>query len=79
MNGREFITRFISLADFGNPDKSKKGIYAFNIDPMVAMSTEELGKIPDNATANPYAELFGAIPVSLKYKSMCSSLWPLCH
>jgi hypothetical protein len=59
LNGREFTTRFIALANFGNPDKAQKGIYAFNIEPMVAMTKEELGKIPENSTDNPYAEFFG--------------------
>ena len=64
LNGREFTTRFIALANFGNPDKAQKGIYAFNIEPMVAMTKEELGKIPENSTDNPYAEFFGKTDVS---------------
>lgn len=44
------ITRFISLAPFGNPKKSK-WIYAFSLDPSAAPAVS----IPPGVTANPLA------------------------
>ncbi|KAK3717995.1 hypothetical protein LTR37_005421 [Vermiconidia calcicola] len=43
------ITRFLSLAPFGNPDK-QKAMYAFTIEPSAPPPT----KVPDGTTASPF-------------------------
>jgi hypothetical protein len=47
------VTRFIGLAEVGNPEK-KKWIYAFNIVPMSVMERTELVAQPPNVTEFPY-------------------------
>lgn len=47
--GENRVTRFISLASFGNPNKSK-WIYAFTLDPSVPSTS-----IPSGATGSPFS------------------------
>uniref|UniRef100_A0A5F9D045 Inhibitor of nuclear factor kappa-B kinase subunit alpha n=1 Tax=Oryctolagus cuniculus TaxID=9986 RepID=A0A5F9D045_RABIT len=49
----QHATRFIALANVGNPEK-KKYLYAFSIVPMKLMDTAELVKQPPDVTENPY-------------------------
>ena len=49
------MTRFIGLAEVGNPDK-KKWIYAFNIVPMSVIDRAELVAQPPNVTEFPFKE-----------------------
>ncbi|KAM9197030.1 CWF19-like protein 1 isoform 3-T3 [Dugong dugon] len=49
----QHATRFIALANVGNPDK-KKYLYAFSIIPMKLMDAAELVKQPPDVTENPY-------------------------
>ncbi|KAM8911586.1 CWF19-like protein 1 isoform 2-T2 [Lycaon pictus] len=49
----QHATRFIALANVGNPEK-KKYLYAFSIVPMKLMETAELVKQPPDVTENPY-------------------------
>lgn len=49
----QHVTRFIALAQAGNPDK-KKYMYAFNIVPLVSMDKTELVKQPSDVTECPY-------------------------
>ncbi|KAM4839590.1 CWF19-like protein 1 isoform X2 [Urocitellus parryii] len=49
----QHATRFIALANVGNPEK-KKYLYAFSIIPMKLMDTAELVKQPPDVTENPY-------------------------
>lgn len=51
----QHATRFIALANVGNPEK-KKYLYAFSIVPMRLMSVAELVKQPPDVTENPYRE-----------------------
>ncbi|ELW49348.1 CWF19-like protein 1 [Tupaia chinensis] len=52
----QHATRFIALADVGNPEK-KKYLYAFSIVPMKLMDAAELVKQPPDVTENPYRKL----------------------
>ncbi|XP_065902892.1 CWF19-like protein 1 [Dysidea avara] len=47
-------TRFISLANVGNPDKKQRFLYAFNITPMASMEASELTAQPQASTDCPY-------------------------
>ncbi|XP_012517197.1 PREDICTED: CWF19-like protein 1 isoform X2 [Propithecus coquereli] len=49
----QHATRFIALANVGNPEK-KKYLYAFSILPMKLMDAAELVKQPPDVTENPY-------------------------
>nr|XP_055208717.1 CWF19-like protein 1 isoform X5 [Gorilla gorilla gorilla] len=49
----QHATRFIALANVGNPEK-KKYLYAFSIVPMKLMDAAELVKQPPDVTENPY-------------------------
>ena len=49
------VTRFIALADVGNPEKSK-WLYAFNMIPMKSIDQTELIKQPPDVTECPYNE-----------------------
>ncbi len=49
-------TRFIALANVGNPEK-KKWMYAFNIEPLALMSKSELVAQSADATDSPYADI----------------------
>ncbi|EPY82553.1 CWF19-like 1, cell cycle control isoform 4-like protein [Camelus ferus] len=49
----QHATRFIALANVGNPEK-KKYLYAFSIIPMKLMDAAELVKQPPDVTENPY-------------------------
>ena len=49
------MTRFIGLAEVGNPEK-QKWIYAFNIVPMDGMEKSELVAQPPNVTEMPFKE-----------------------
>ncbi|XP_075390178.1 CWF19-like protein 1 isoform X2 [Tenrec ecaudatus] len=49
----QHATRFIALANVGNPDK-KKYLYAFSITPMKLMDAADLVKQPPDVTENPY-------------------------
>ncbi|XP_053439157.1 CWF19-like protein 1 isoform X1 [Nycticebus coucang] len=49
----QHATRFIALANVGNPEK-KKYLYAFSIVPMKLMDVAELVKQPPDVTENPY-------------------------
>jgi len=50
----QHTTRFISLAQVGNPEK-KKWLYAFSIIPMKGMDHAELVKSPADVTECPYS------------------------
>ena len=50
---RRHVTRFISLADVGNLEKTK-WLYAFNIIPISLISPAELVAQPDNVTDMPF-------------------------
>lgn len=52
----QHCTRFISLANVGNPDKKQRFLYAFNIAPMAGMATSELTAQPQAATDCPYTK-----------------------
>nr|KAF6424728.1 CWF19 like cell cycle control factor 1 [Molossus molossus] len=52
----QHATRFIALANVGNPEK-KKYLYAFSIVPMKLMDAAELVKQPPDVTENPYRKL----------------------
>ena len=49
------VTRFIGLADVGNPEK-KKWIYAFNIVPMKHLQKSDLVAQPPIVTEMPFNE-----------------------
>jgi len=49
-------TRFISLANVGNPDKKQRFLYAFNITPMASMEAGELTAQPQASTDCPYVK-----------------------
>lgn len=49
------VTRFIGLANVGNPEK-RKWLYAFNITPMTVCEPVELVKQPPDVTECPYSE-----------------------
>ncbi|XP_036754743.2 CWF19-like protein 1 isoform X3 [Manis pentadactyla] len=49
----QHATRFIALANVGNPEK-KKYLYAFSIVPMKLMNAADLVKQPPDVTENPY-------------------------
>ncbi|KAK2499118.1 hypothetical protein MC885_019995, partial [Smutsia gigantea] len=49
----QHATRFIALANVGNPEK-KKYLYAFSIVPMKLMNAADLVKQPLDVTENPY-------------------------
>ncbi|XP_024411511.2 CWF19-like protein 1 isoform X1 [Desmodus rotundus] len=49
----QHATRFIALANVGNPEK-KKYLYAFSIVPMKLMDAAELVRQPPDVTENPY-------------------------
>uniref|UniRef100_A0A8C6H446 CWF19-like protein 1 n=1 Tax=Mus spicilegus TaxID=10103 RepID=A0A8C6H446_MUSSI len=51
----QHATRFIALANVGNPEK-KKYLYAFSIVPMKLMAVAELVKQPPDVTENPYRD-----------------------
>ncbi|KAJ7322780.1 hypothetical protein OS493_032965 [Desmophyllum pertusum] len=55
----QHVTRFIALAQVGNPDK-KKYMYAFNIVPMVSMDKSELVKQPPDVTEFPYRKVLSS-------------------
>lgn len=55
----QHVTRFIALAQAGNPHK-KKYMYAFNIVPLVSMDKNELVKQPPDVTECPYNRLSGS-------------------
>jgi len=50
------VTRFLSLAAINNK-KKQKYLYAFNITPLVKMSTADLIKQPETTTENPFNEI----------------------
>ena len=52
----QHCTRFISLANVGNPDKKQRFLYAFNITPLSGMSSSELTAQPQSLTDCPYAK-----------------------
>ena len=52
----QHCTRFISLANVGNPDKKQRFLYAFNITPLSSMSSSELTAQPQSSTDCPYAK-----------------------
>ena len=54
-DNQPMVTRFIAMGDYGNPDKANKGMYAFSIEPMVAMEKADLGKVPEDTTESPYS------------------------
>ncbi|XP_027702151.1 CWF19-like protein 1 [Vombatus ursinus] len=49
----QHVTRFIALANVGNPEK-RKYLYAFSILPLNLMDMAELVKQPPDVTENPY-------------------------
>ena len=49
-------TRFISLANVGNPNKKQRFLYAFNITPMASMEASELTAQPQASTDCPYVK-----------------------
>ncbi|XP_064384041.1 CWF19-like protein 1 [Halichondria panicea] len=51
------VTRFLALAQVGNPDKKKRYLYAFSVTPMSSMDEKELTQQPPTATNCPYTEL----------------------
>jgi hypothetical protein len=53
------VTRFIALANVGNPDKKNRYLYAFNITPLTEMDTQELVQQPPAITNCPYHHLLG--------------------
>ncbi|KAL9978838.1 hypothetical protein ACROYT_G016409 [Oculina patagonica] len=59
----QHVTRFIALAQVGNPDK-KKYMYAFNIVPMVSMDKNELVKQPPDVTEFPFRKVLGGSDVN---------------
>lgn len=63
----QHVTRFISLAQVGNPDK-KKYMYAFNIVPMVSIDKNELVKQPPDVTEFPYKKVLGGNGISAMHK-----------
>jgi len=58
---QQHISRFISLAPFGNKD-GEKAIYALSIKPLEKMSREELIKQPTDATEFPYRAVNASTP-----------------
>ena len=52
----QHCTRFISLANVGNPDKKQRFLYAFNITPLSNMSSNELTAQPQSSTDCPYTK-----------------------
>lgn len=52
----QHCTRFISLANVGNPDKKQRFLYAFNITPLSTMSSDELVAQPQSSTDCPYTK-----------------------
>ena len=52
----QHCTRFISLANVGNPDKKQRFLYAFNIIPLSNMSSNELTAQPQSSTNCPYTK-----------------------
>lgn len=52
----QHCTRFISLANVGNPDKKQRFLYAFNITPLTSMSSSELTAQPQSSTNSPYTK-----------------------
>lgn len=63
----QHVTRFISLAQVGNPDK-KKYMYAFSIVPMASMDKSELVKQPPDVTEFPYKKILGNSDLSAAEK-----------
>ena len=55
-DNQPMVTRFIAMGNYGNPDKANKGMYAFSIEPMVAMEKADLGKVPEDTTESPYSQ-----------------------
>ncbi|KAI6653340.1 hypothetical protein LOD99_3560 [Oopsacas minuta] len=51
------VTRFIALANFGNPDKQNKALYAFNTEPITAIHPLVLLTQPIGTTDSPYTDL----------------------
>ncbi|XP_036294744.1 CWF19-like protein 1 isoform X3 [Pipistrellus kuhlii] len=58
----QHATRFIALANVGNPEK-KKYLYAFSIVPMKLMDAAELVKQPPDVTENPYRKCGKEAPI----------------
>ncbi|XP_012623910.1 CWF19-like protein 1 isoform X2 [Microcebus murinus] len=58
----QHATRFIALANVGNPEK-KKYLYAFSIVPMKLMDAAELVKQPPDVTENPYRKSGQEAPI----------------
>jgi len=56
----QHCTRFISLANVGNPDKKQRFLYAFNITPLSGMSSSELTTQPQSSTDSPYTKAVNA-------------------
>lgn len=54
------VTRFIALAQFGNPDKKHRHIYAFSISPLTSLDRRELTQQPSTATDFPYGPVLKA-------------------
>ena len=52
----QHYTRFISLANVGDPDKKQRFLYAFNITPLSNMSSNELTAQPQSSTDCPYTK-----------------------
>ncbi|XP_009008381.1 CWF19-like protein 1 isoform X2 [Callithrix jacchus] len=77
----QHATRFIALANVGNPEK-KKYLYAFSIVPMKLMGAAELVKQPPDVTENPYrksgqeASIGKQIPVPVE-ESACQFFFDL--
>ena len=48
------ITRFLALAQVGNPDKKNRWLYAAGVTPVLAMTAEALNQQPPNTTPSPF-------------------------
>ena len=55
---QEHVSRFISLAPFGNTS-GEKSLYAISLTPISTMDHEELVKQPDVVTEFPYTDVIG--------------------
>ncbi|KAL5479933.1 hypothetical protein EMCRGX_G023536 [Ephydatia muelleri] len=54
------VTRFIALAQFGNPDKKHRHVYAFSISPLTSLDRRELTQQPPAVTDFPYGDVLKA-------------------
>jgi hypothetical protein len=57
---QQHVTRFIALANVGNPDKKNRYLYAFTIAPLTEMDTQELVQQPPGVTDCPYTHLLSS-------------------